>query len=90
MKDYMISVSYIKAGYISVKAESAEEAIRIANEHIDECPLCSDETYIYTTIDGSYEIVSEPYIVETDTQMYEKGILNYCPEKTNFTKEDRN
>ena len=83
MKDYMISVSYIKAGYISVKAKSAEEAIRIA---IDECPLCSDETYI----DGSYEIVSEPYIVETDTQMYEKGILNYCPEKTNFTKEDRN
>ena len=65
MKDYMISVSYIKAGYISVKAKSAEEAIRIANEHIDECPLCSDETYI----DGSYEIVSEPYIVETDTQM---------------------
>ena len=86
MKDYMISVSYIKAGYISVKAKSAEEAIRIANEHIDECPLCSDETYI----DGSYEFVSEPYIVETDTQMYEKGILNYCPEKTNFTKEDRN
>ena len=81
MKDYMISVSYIKAGYISVKAESAEEAIRIANKHIDECPLCSDETY---------EIVSEPYIVEADTQMYEKGILNYCPEKTNFTKEDRN
>ena len=74
MKDYMISVSYIKAGYISVKAKSAEEAIRIANEHIDECPLCSDE----------------PYIVETDTQMYEKGILNYCPKKTNFTKEDRN
>ena len=31
MKDYMISVSYIKAGYISVKAKSAEEAIRIAN-----------------------------------------------------------
>ena len=52
MKDYMISVSYIKAGYISVKAESAEEAIRIANEHIDECPLCIDATYI----DGSYEI----------------------------------
>lgn len=86
MKDYMISVSYIKAGYISVKAESAEEAIRIANKHIDECPLCSDETYV----DGSYEIVSEPYIVEADTQMYEKGIFNYCPEKTNFTKEDRN
>lgn len=85
MKEYMISVSYIKAGYISVKAESAEEAIRIANEYIDECPRCSDETYV----DGSYEIVSEPYIVETDTQMYEKGILNYCPEKTNFTKEDK-
>lgn len=28
MKDYMISVSYIKAGYISVKAATAEEAIR--------------------------------------------------------------
>lgn len=86
MKKYVIPVSYIKAGYISVKADSAEKAIKIASEHIDECPLCSDETYV----DGSYEIVSEPYIVETDTQMYEKGILNYCPEKTNFTKEDRN
>lgn len=86
MKEYILSVSYIKSGYISVKAESAKEAIKIANEHIDECPLCSDETYV----DSSYEIVSEPYTVEAETQMYEKGILNYCPEKTDFTKEDQN
>lgn len=85
MKEYILSVSYIKSGYISVKAESAEEAIKIANEHIDKCPLCSDDTYV----DSSYEIIAEPHIVEVDTQMYERGTLNYCPEKTNFTKEDK-
>ena len=85
MKEYIVSVSYIKSGYISVKADSAEEAIKIANEHIDECPLCMDETYV----DASYEIVSEPYIVEAETQLYEEGKLNYCPEKTNFTEEDK-
>lgn len=86
MKEYVIPISYIKAGYISVKAESAEEAIKIASEHINECPLCSDETYV----DGSYEIVSEPHRVEAETELYEEGKLNYYPEKTDFTKEDQN
>lgn len=83
MKEYMISVSYIKAGYISVKAESAEEAIRIANEHIDECPRCSDETY-----EDSYCIEEDTSLVELDTDLYNKGKLNIVPEMVDIETEE--
>ena len=84
MKDYMISVSYIKAGYISVKAESAEEAIRIANEHIDKCPLCNDASYR----EDSYCIEEDTSLVELDTELYNKGKLNIVPEMVDIETEE--
>lgn len=60
MKEYLIPVTVEMAGMVAIQAETAEEAIKIAQDHIDELPIPSVKEYI----DGSYEVETEPDIVE--------------------------
>ena len=39
MEKWIIPVTYTMAGHIAIEADSAEEAIRKANEHIDKCQI---------------------------------------------------
>ena len=60
MKEFLIPVTVEMAGMIAIKAKTAEEAIEIAENHIDELPIPSVKEYV----DGSYEIETDPEIVE--------------------------
>ena len=60
MKEFLIPVTVEMAGMVAIQAETAEEAIKIAEDHIDELPIPSVKEYI----DGSYEIETDPEIVE--------------------------
>lgn len=57
--EYIIPVSWEVYSTIKVKADNLEDAVRIAEEQIDEIPLCSETEYI----DDSYKIE-----IETDDE----------------------
>ncbi len=62
-KKYMIPVTFEMCGMISIEADSAEKAIELAEEHLDELPIPAYREYV----DGSYAITKEPEIVQTYT-----------------------
>lgn len=73
-KKYMIPVTFEMCGMIAIEADSAEEAIELAQEHIDELPLPSHKEYV----DGSYSVETEPDIVQAYTD--EPDNQHYYPE----------
>ena len=74
MKEFLITVTVEMAGMVAIQAETAEEAIKIAEDHIDELPIPSVKDYI----DGSYEIETDPEIVEFYSSNEERK--KYYPE----------
>lgn len=74
MKEYLIPVTVEMAGMVAIQAETAEKAIKIAQDHIDELPIPSVKEYI----DGSYEVETDPEIVELYSSEEEKK--KYYPE----------
>lgn len=73
-KKYMIPVTFEMCGMIAIEADSAEEAIELAEEHMDELPIPKYKEYV----DGSYGITKEPEIVQTYTD--EPNNHKYHPE----------
>ena len=74
MKEFLIPVTVEMAGMVAIQAETAEEAIKIAEDHIDELPIPSVKDYV----DGSYEIETDPEIVELYPEDEERK--KHCPE----------
>ena len=54
-KEYLIPVSFEMCGMLSIKANSAEEAIQLTKGHINELPIPTIKNYI----DGSYQLVTD-------------------------------
>ena len=67
-KTYIVPVSYTVSGCIAVTAVSEEDAIKAAEENIDDLPLLDDTEYV----DGSYEVETEEEMITYYTEMYEK------------------
>lgn len=84
MEKWIIPVTYTMAGHIAIEADSAEEAIRKANGHIDKCPLCNDASYL----EDSYCIEEDTSLVELDTELYNKGKINIVPEMVDIETEE--
>lgn len=64
---YLIPVEWSVCSNIFVEADSLEEALKIAQEHLDDIPCTSDNEYI----DGSYKIQSEDIEVLAEMQAYQ-------------------
>ena len=60
MKTYLVPVVYSMYGRIEIDAESAEDAIMIAENSIDELPLPQDADYL----EDSFEIDSEGIVLD--------------------------
>lgn len=73
-KRYMIPVTFEMCGMIAIEADSAEEAISLAEEHMDELPIPAYKEYV----DGSYSVETEPEIVQVYTD--EPDNNKYHPE----------
>ena len=58
-KSFNVVVEYTMYGTISVEAENLEEAIKFAEDNIDELPLPYEPEYV----DGSYKIDKESTIL---------------------------
>lgn len=54
-KDYLVPVSFEMCGMLSIKANNAEEAIKLAKAHIDELPIPTVKDYV----DGSYQLATD-------------------------------
>lgn len=54
-KVFKVAVTYSCYGTVPIEAESVEEAIKYAEDNIDELPLPDNAGYV----DGSYEISSQ-------------------------------
>ena len=61
-KSFNIAVEYAVYGTISVEAENLEEAIKFAEDNIDELPLPDEPK----CIDGSYKIDKESTILHDE------------------------
>lgn len=68
-------------GMIAIEADSAEEAIELAEEHMDELPIPEYKEYV----DGSYDITKEPEIVQMYTD--EPDNHKYHPEYVALQEE---
>lgn len=80
-KRYMIPVTFEMCGMIAIEADSAEEAIELAEEHLDELPIPEYKEYV----DGSYDITKEPEIVQMYTD--EPDNHKYHPEYVALQEE---
>lgn len=78
---YMIPVTFEMCGMIAIEADSAEEAIELAEEHMDELPIPEYKEYV----DGSYDITKEPEIVQMYTD--EPDNHKYHPEYVALQEE---
>ena len=67
-KSFNIAVEYAVYGTISVEAENLEEAIKFAEDNIDELPLPYESEYI----DGSYKIDKESTILRYEYSNYQE------------------
>ena len=67
-KSFNVVVEYAMYGTISVEAENLEEAIKFAEDNIDELPLPYEPEYI----DGSYKIDKESTILFNEYSNYQE------------------
>ena len=67
-KSFNIAVEYAVYGTISVEAENLEEAIKFAEDNIDELPLPDEPKCIY----GSYKIDKELTILNDKYSNYQE------------------
>lgn len=67
-KFFNIAVEYAVYGTISVETENLEEAIKFAEDNIDELPLPYEPEYI----DGSYKIDKESTILFNEYSNYQE------------------
>ena len=61
-KSFNVVVEYAMYGTISVEAENLEEAMKFAEDNIDELPFPDESEYI----DGSYKIVDKESTILLD------------------------
>lgn len=62
-KEYLIPVSFEMCGMLVIRAESAKQAIKLAEENIDMLPIPSNKSYV----DGSYRVETDPDIINIYT-----------------------
>lgn len=74
-KEFFIPVTFEMCGMIAIKADSAEDAIKKAQDHIDELPVPCVNDYV----DGSYKVETNPEIVELYSTEEEKK--NHYPDR---------
>ena len=67
-KSFNVVVKCVIYGTISVEAENLEEAIKFAEDNIDELPLPYEPEYI----DGSYKIDKESTILHDEYFNYQE------------------
>ena len=67
-KSFDVVLEYAMYGTISVEAENLEEAIKFAENNIDELPLPYEPEYI----DGSYKIDKESTILFNEYSNYQE------------------
>ena len=73
-KEFIIPVTWSVYGYVTAKGETLVDALKYANEHLDDYPLPSYSEYV----DGSFEI--------TGLDNYRNGIHSYDYKKA--TKQE--
>ena len=61
-KSFNVVVEYAMYGTISVEAENLEEAMKFAEDNIDELPFPDEPEYV----DGSYKIVDKESTILLD------------------------
>ena len=67
-KSFNIAVEYAVYGTISVEAENLEEAMKFAEDNIDELPFPDESEYV----DGSYKIDKELTILNDKYSNYQE------------------
>ena len=67
-KSFNVVVEYAMYGTISVEAENLEEAMKFAEDNIDELPFPDESEYI----DGSYKIDKELTILNDKYSNYQE------------------
>ena len=67
-KSFNIAVEYAVYGTISVEAENLEEAMKFAEDNIDELPFPDESEYV----DGSYKIDKESTILHDEYFNYQE------------------
>ena len=60
-QEFVIGVSWEVQSTITIKANSREEALKYAEEHLDDIPLPTENDYI----DGSFKVEMDPDLVNT-------------------------